>query len=231
MVKRRSTDGYEEIWVQCGVGPRRAAAAARWLLAQQVDSLAVFGVSGGLDPALAAGDLVLASAVVDCCSEEKADHLNLDAEDGQQLLLSGGIRVHFGPVVTVNKPVFQLLQKKALFTEHNALAVDMESAAVARVAAEKAISCTVLRAICDSAHQAIPSDALAIIDQTGRLRWVGLLLVLARRPGLLFDLLRMRGDFCRALQPLKQAAPVVIRQMISGGKNSGRFETYKLNGP
>ena len=45
------------------------------------------------------------------------------------------------------------------------------------------------------------------------------------------DLLRMQADFSRALQALKQGAPVVVRQMMSDGVEiSGRFEAYRLNG-
>lgn len=215
MVKRRYTDGCEEIWVQCGIGPRRAAAAAHWLVAQQVDCLAVFGVSGGLNPDLAAGDLVLASTVVDACGEGKEVHLDLEVEGYKKLSLAEGFKVCCGPILTVNEPVFQPLDKKRLFAKYAALAVDMESAAVARVATEMAIPCTVVRAICDPAQRPIAADAFDIVDEAGRLRWGGLLCALVKRPGLLPDMLRMQTDFSRALQSLKQGVPMVVRQMMN----------------
>lgn len=215
MVKRRCTDGCEEIWVQCGIGPQRAAAAARWLVAQQVDCLAVFGVSGGLNPDLATGDLVLASSVVDVCGEKKAVHRELEVEGYKKVFFAEGFKVCCGTILTVNEPVFQPLVKKQLFAKYDALAVDMESAAVARVATEMAIPCNVVRSICDPAQRDIAADAFDIVDETGHLRWGGLLSALFRRPGLLFDLLRMQKDFSRALQTLKRSAPVVVRQMRS----------------
>lgn len=219
MVKRRFTADGEEIWVQCGIGPQRAAAAARWLVAQQVDCLAVFGVSGGLNPDLTTGDLVLASAVVDRCAGEKAFYLDLDVEGCKQILPSLGFKVRCGSILTVSEPVLHPVKKAALFSEHDALAVDMESAAVARVAAETAIPCTVVRSICDPAQRAIPADAMDIIDQRGHLRWWRLFSALFKRPGMLLDLRRMQGDFSRALQSLRQGAPVVVRQMMNHEQN------------
>ncbi len=47
-----------------GPGPERARAAAARLAAEGAQVLVSFGLCGGLDPALAAGDLVLAEAVI-----------------------------------------------------------------------------------------------------------------------------------------------------------------------
>lgn len=215
MVKRRCTNGRDEIWVQCGIGPQRAAAAARWLVAQQVDRLAVLGVSGGLNPDLGTGDLVLASAVVDRCVGEKSAPLVLDGEGCKQSLLSAGFKVYSGSILTVSEPVLHPAEKTALFAEYDVLAVDMESAAVARVAIEMAVPCTVVRSICDPAQRPIAADVFDIVDETGHLRWGGLLSGLFKRPGLLFDLLRMQKDFSRALQALKRGVPVVVRQMMN----------------
>lgn len=214
--RRRLATGEEQIWVQCGIGPQRAAAAARWLVAQQVHGLVVFGVSGGLDPELIPGDLVLASAVFDGCGTEKPIRLDLDGERCDLALLVAGLRTQRGPILTMNSPVLQPEQKAALFQRHGALAADMESAAVARVAAEAALPCTVLRSICDPAHRSVPAAAFGILAPSGELRWGGLLSALIKRPGLLLDLLHMQRDFGPALRVLKRAAPAVIRHVMSG---------------
>jgi len=216
-VKRlRSAAGEEQIWVRCGIGPQRAAAAARWLVTQQVHGLALFGVSGGLGPDLVPGDLVLAAAVLDCCETEQPIRLDLVDEGCELALLIAGIRVQHGPVLTVTSPIRQPEHKAMLFQRHGALAVDMESAAVARVAAEEAIPCTVLRSICDPAQRSVAEEAFGIVDGEGRLRIKTLLVSVINRLGLVTDLLRMQRDFGPALRSLKQAAPVVIRQVMGG---------------
>ena len=211
-VKRRClAGGDEEIWVQCGIGPRRAAAAARWLVSQRLDCLAVFGVSGGLSPDLVPGDLILASSVIDDCEAENPLRLDLAGEPFRQPLVAAGLQIRRGPILTMSRPILQPAQKAALFEQHGVLAVDMESAAVARVANEAALPCMVLRSVCDPAQRPVPADAFDLVDERGYLSFAALLAALAKRPSLLADLLRMQRDFSPALKALKQAGVVVRR--------------------
>lgn len=198
----RLQDGRQQLWLQCGVGPERAADGARWLLDQGVGSLCLFGVSGGLDPRLQAGDLVVAETVC-------------DAQDNRYpATVSGWGEIpcasRFGRILTLPEPVLAPGDKRALFRRFGALAVDMESAAVARIALEAGSPCRILRAICDPASRTVAKDAFALLDGLGRLRLGTLMASLARRPALLKDLLTMRRDFARALKALERAAPNLI---------------------
>jgi len=57
-------------------------------------------------------------------------------------------------------------EKQALFTRTGAVAVDLESAAVAAAAARHALPFAVLRAICDPASRSLPQAALVALDPT-----------------------------------------------------------------
>jgi adenosylhomocysteine nucleosidase len=199
----RMTAGPGDEWlcVRCGVGPGRAGSAARWLIGQKVTSLAVLGVSGGLAPGLASGRLVVAERVIDKTAGGK--FWPCKGSDGLlKVLAQAGIAADRGLIVTVPEPVLDPEAKSRLHRETGALAVDMESAAVARAAAEAGLNCVILRAVCDAADRRVPPALYQMVDGDGHLRISILLRELVRRPGLIVDLLAMQRDFSRALKAL-----------------------------
>jgi adenosylhomocysteine nucleosidase len=193
--------GGEWLCVRCGVGPGRAESAARWLIGQKVTSLAVLGVSGGLAPGLAPGRLVVAERVIDKTAGGKFWPCK-GSDDLLKVLAQAGIAAASGPVITVAEPVLEPEAKNRLHRETGALAVDMESAAVARAAAEAGLNCLVLRAVCDAADRRVPPALYQMVDGDGHLRISILLREIIRRPGLIVDLLAMQADFSRALKAL-----------------------------
>jgi adenosylhomocysteine nucleosidase len=204
-VCRTSLEGGGEIlWVRSGVGPDRALAAARWLIRQNVASLAVIGVSGGLAPQLEPGQLIVADTVLDGVEPRAGCSWPCTGNEALlKTLSSARINAVVGPVVTVAEPVLTVEEKQALHRQTGALAVDMESVSVARVAAEAGVNCLVLRAVCDGADRQVPSALYRMVDGEGRLKVPVLLGELLRRPRLIADLLTMRRDFARALAALK----------------------------
>lgn len=191
--------GADAVWVRSGLGAERAAAAAALLLEQGVTHLGVAGVSGGLAPDMASGQLVLASEVMDETGRRwPADRpLLADLAAGY----GGGIRV--GPVLTAEAPVLTAAAKARRYASLQALAVDMESAAVAKAAAAAGRPFFALRAICDSASCTVPESLFDLVDEAGRPRFVRLAATLARHPALLADLWRMQRDFGHALRALR----------------------------
>jgi 4-hydroxy-3-methylbut-2-enyl diphosphate reductase len=87
------------------------------------------GISGGLDPALSPGEIVVATSVRDPDGEEL--HLaDADATAVATHLRGAGRRVHLGPIVSSKTLVHG--ERRAELARSGALAVDMESAWVAR---------------------------------------------------------------------------------------------------
>ena len=81
--------------------------------------------------------------------------------------------------------------KQALFAATGAAGVDLESAAVARVAARHRLPFAVLRAVCDPAQLSLPPLALVALDGEGRIGAARVLASLAARPWQIVALLRL----------------------------------------
>jgi hypothetical protein len=73
-------------------------------------------------------------------------------------------------------------EKKKLRAETGADVVEMESAAIQAVCAERGIPCVTVRVISDTAEEDLPLDFSKIADAKGHLKVGGLLLELARQP-------------------------------------------------
>ncbi len=200
--------------VLSGVGTEKALSAARWLVASEgATALASLGVSGGLDPSLHAGDLILPDRVVEICDNEDAAW-TVDPECLEithSLLVSEGLTVRRGSVVTSPRAVLTAEAKQSLFANRHALAVDMESAAVSRAAGESNLPFLVLRAVCDTAERSVSREMFECLDEDGRVRPFPLLRALFLRPSLAFDLARGREEFAVALETLRRAWQVQER--------------------
>ena len=186
-----------------GASSARARDCALRLADAGTTELLSFGVAGGLDPALRPGALILAEATVtgeqrlDCDPAWRAAVAGL-AGPGLALI-EGGLAGSEGAVITPS-------DKARLHHETGALAVDMESHAVALVAAERGLPFLALRAIADPADRAIPQAALGAIGLDGRSRLGPVLKSLARRPWDLPALLALQRDFKTALLAMETAA-------------------------
>jgi len=196
------------IVVRSGLGMENAFLASQWLIAEGVVALVASGVSGGLDPKLEPGDLVLADSVIqengNTCQKVWEGNSKF-VEIVYAALIAKGIPVHRGPIITAQKPVLSARNKQALFTKTKALAADMESAAVAAVANKAGLPFFALRTMCDVATRTVPIEIFDCLNQAGRVRLLHLFRMLLIRPALVSDLLRTRKDFNAALATLGRA--------------------------
>jgi Nucleoside phosphorylase len=191
--------------VICGVGPDAAERAARLLVRSGVTALVSWGTAGGLDPRLRAGALVLANAVID----GRGGVWSSDAAWSTRLaeVLGTCATVDRGTLLGSPLVVGSCGAKADAFARLQAVAVDMESVAVARVAGEHGLPFVTLRVIVDAAHEALPrTAALAIDPQTGRPEAGRLLRALAGRPGEILALMRLARRFGRARKVLSCAS-------------------------
>lgn len=117
--------------VRTGMGHVRAHAAANRLASEVKPGAAVVlaGISGGLAPELAPGEIVVATSV----RGPDGDELHLSSTDAAAVaaeLREAGRSVHLGPIVSSKTLVHG--ERRAELARSGALAVDMESAWVAR---------------------------------------------------------------------------------------------------
>src|SRR5262249_17045906 len=126
---------------ETGPGPAAAEAAASWLMGRpEVGGVLAAGFCGALRPGLGAGGLVLATEVVDLGGDRWPATWQTPDEGGE------GVVFHRGPVLTAGL-VTDPGEKRRLGAAHGALAVDMESAAVARLCRERGVPFGCLRAV------------------------------------------------------------------------------------
>lgn len=206
----------ELLWIRSGSGMDHALAAARRLVSEGVSSLMALGLSGGLQPSLRQGDIIIADSVFEengrvttACWETDSSA----AAQARAVLTAKGISCRRGAVVTNPVPVLSAAQKKGLFVKTRALAVDMESAAVARAAAEAGLPLFILRAICDGPATSLPGEFSGLFNGAGTISWPRLFSRIQERPSLLPGLCSLARDCMVALRSLRKAW---ILQMESG---------------
>jgi adenosylhomocysteine nucleosidase len=163
-----------------------------------------FGIAGGLDPALDAGALVVADGVV------LPDGRRVETDFGWRHRLLEDLGPVIGPVggdlVGSDDAVLDEQQKKALRGKSGAAAVDMESHAVARVAAESGIPFLVVRAVSDTFRHGIPAWVPGTIRADGRPGWTAVVSGMLSHPGDLATLLRLRETSEKAMATLRRVA-------------------------
>jgi len=202
-----------------GVGLAAAAEGARRLTAAGIRALISWGMAGGLDPALAAGCLVLPREVI-----APEGSVFATAHEWRERL-SGAIaahRVYGGRLLTCREPLGSTEAKARAFRQTGAVAVDMESAAVAGVAASARLPFLAVRAIVDTAADELPRSAVAATtNDLSTLRITRVLGALARRPAELPVLIRLAGRYRAANRALSAVAgsgallPSIDREVAS----------------
>ena len=186
----------------------RALSEARRLIAEGASGLLSFGTAGALSPALAAGDVIVATSVIGAgggaFSAERSwcDALAAAASAARLTPRLGSMRA-------VERPVTSVAEKSALYRAEGALAVDMESGAVARAARDAGLPFAVVRVIIDSAARAVPPAAMAAMAPGGRIDIAGLARALWREPGQLAGLLVLARDAAVARRSLGRAAALL----------------------
>lgn len=187
----------------CGMGLEAAAAAAATLAQSGVAALAMFGVAGGLDPALASGALLVAAAVVDAGGEHYSCDEAWRARLARRL---GSVPISDGVLLTVSAPLLSPADKAAARQRSGAAAVDMESAAVAAVARREGLPFLALRAIADGAADSLPAALAAAVDSWGRPKALGVAGALLARPRLIARLPHLASTMNLATRTLRQVA-------------------------
>ncbi len=136
------------VLVQTGVGLDRALRAARLTLSLfPVDLFISVGYACGLKDEIKIGDLVVGEKVI----QLDQDMEKTFAADSHLLFLADQVadRVFKGSILTVGRIIENPEEKKALAKSTGAIVLDMESAAVAQVAAAARVPCLFLRAVSD----------------------------------------------------------------------------------
>jgi adenosylhomocysteine nucleosidase len=185
-----------------GMGGDLAAPAARRLIEAGVSALLSFGLAGGLDPALRAGSVVLPSEVI------SRDGIRMQTFPEWRRRLSRTIaelEPVAGALLSSAAPIATVEDKALLFRETGAVAVDMESLAIAQVAAAHDLPFMAVRVIVDGAADALPRAVVAA-GRGGQLSILRLIGGLAAAPQDLAGLIRLSRRYRAATRALAAVA-------------------------
>jgi adenosylhomocysteine nucleosidase len=186
-----------------GVGPHAAEKAAAELLEEGCAALLSFGIAGGLDYRLRPGSLVLAEAVVterdECFATDPAwrGRLHACARSGSVCL---------GRLLGSDRPLLSTSAKQEVASRLAAVAVDMESQAIGRMARQAGVPFMAVRAVADPAERGIPEWLAGAIDMRGKPRLSVVAKGALAHPRDVRRLLTLARDQRAALQALRGVA-------------------------
>jgi hopanoid-associated phosphorylase len=169
-------------------------------------SIISFGVAGGLAPDLTPGDCVVASAILDHPAVRPTDPL------WSRKLADMIPDARHGPIMGVNSVVSDPADKRKLHAFTGAVAVDMESHLVARLADAHGLAFAAVRVIIDPAHRAVPPAALLAMAPGGSTDVTAVLREILARPSQVSPLMRLAADAIAA-----RAALVRLRRALGPG--------------
>jgi adenosylhomocysteine nucleosidase len=178
-MERRWIGAPEPLAETSGVGAQKAGLAARRLVDRGATALVSWGVAGGLDPKIGPGAVVLPDAVIGA----DGSRLRVDAEWRDRLLtkVEDTVDVSTSELLDINRLIVTSDEKCELHRRTGAVAVDMESAAIASVSNQSGVPFIAVRGIVDSAAMSLPDVVQTMFEQGGGSRR-SLLTRLALRP-------------------------------------------------
>lgn len=187
-----------------GAGGQNAQRAAELLVAKGVTHLVSWGCAAGLSPMVRPGDLVLPEFIVD--SEGAKITIDTEVYRHSKSVLSKVGGNHGGGLLTSSHLVSSAKEKNQLHVATGAIALDMESMAVAQVAKQRVLPFLAVRAIADPATSGLPRAVSVALNDQGDIVMAKLLLSILRCPLDIPRLIRLGWQFRKAKMTLKQVA-------------------------
>jgi adenosylhomocysteine nucleosidase len=195
---------------ECGVGQKAAAQATADVIAlHQPQWVVSAGFAGALVEELPRGHMLMPDVIVDEEGSESSVGFNLSAE-----ALAQSPKLHVGKLLTVNEVVRTAEQKRALAERYQAVAVDMETAAIARVCREQKTRFLSIRIISDALDDELPLEIEALMQPGTLARKAGRLAgALWNRPSSVKDMWQLREDAIKYADRLAKFLRGVLPQL------------------
>jgi adenosylhomocysteine nucleosidase len=205
--------------LETGVGLARMEAALTWLLDQPVLENVPYrprvvlsaGFAGALQRGFQIGDIILATEVADL-------HGNRWPATWPGALPPGEWRppLHRGRLLSVAHLVGRPEDKQELGRQHDAVAVDMETGAVARVCSARSVPFGCVRAISDDVETRLSPQLLALLTG-GRVAPLRVLTTVARTPALAGELWQLARHTRQAARQLATALGELLTLTLPWG--------------
>ena len=169
-----------------------------------------WGSPGRCLPEMKVGDLVMANSIVDTHGNELTVDVKM-ADDRQNGL-------YVGRLLNTDEIVRTVAEKKQLAEQFGAIAVDMESLAVAQICRDTGTRFLAVRVISDDLSADLPPEVMSVIGSSGAVRVGSALGSLWKRPGSIKDMWRLRESAHLAAKRLASFLDGVLVQLHKSGK-------------
>ncbi len=190
-----------------GIGHESALFAAKKLVALKVDALISWGVAGAIDNSLKSGDVILASSIINGENRYSVseDWLSRVSEH----FLPSEPNIFSGDIASCKEICASIADKQHLSQNTGALAVDMESAAIAETATENNLDLLVIRTISDDADTAIPEAILKHTNNLGQPRIFNFMLSCILKPKQIREISSLASGYKKGLASLSEIAQLL----------------------
>jgi adenosylhomocysteine nucleosidase len=200
---------YDEIRIACvegGMGFAKARTATQAIIdAHSPPWVLSVGFSGALHDDLQFGDIVIADSICDTHGQELFLDLKMAANPQAGL--------HVGRLLTTDHIVRTMQEKRDLGAKHQAIAVDLESLAVAQVCRDAKVRFMAVRVISDDLTADLPPEILSVVGATGAVRIGAALGALWKRPSSATEMWKLREHAIKAAGRLATFLDGVIVQL------------------
>ncbi|NUQ61988.1 MAG: hypothetical protein HUU20_05845 [Pirellulales bacterium] len=206
--------GRSIVVFRSGVGSVAAGRAAEAMIAGHEPKWIISaGFAGGLADGIQHGDVIMADELIDASGQRLRVDLRVDSES-----LAKTPGVHVGRLLTVDEVVRLPAEKRSLAAQHHALAVDMESFAVAGVCRERQVKFLAVRIVTDAVDEQLPPDLERLLRQNTRLAKLGAVVgTVWNRPGSVKDMWQLKETALVASDRLAKFLAATIEQLVRVG--------------
>ena len=196
--------------IATGLGMRRSKDVVRRALAEfpRAEFIIGTGIVGALSGGLRPGDIVIADRLVrtreDSTHPEHVVPVDREIIDHcERVLQAAGLQFSTGAILTARAVLPSADAKRLAKKNSGAIAVDMESVAIALAATSRGIPFAVVRTVMDSLEDEIFGAEVA--DEEGQVRPLAAANYLVRNPGAFLKMPRMLRNLSHATKSLADA--------------------------
>jgi adenosylhomocysteine nucleosidase len=205
--------GRRIVVVESGVGAEAGARATEALIQGHEPRWVISaGFAGGLHENLAQGDILMADEIVSASGQNLFIEFPFDRNS-----IASERRLHVGRLLTSDRVIADAAEKAALGHRHEALAVDMESLAVAEVCRRENARFISVRIISDAVGHSLPKDIDYLVKRKTTASRLGAAAgAIFRRPGSIKDMWQLKEDALAASDRLAKFLAGIIEQLPKG---------------
>ncbi len=202
--------GPRVVLVCVGVGATRLPVLPPPGVPSSLSALLGVGLCGGLAPAAAPGTVVVATAVQEAGGGSRPCHPGWAALS-RRAAAGAGVPVLAGPVLWSPR-LLLVPEEKASAAATGAVAVDMESGPLLRLAAGRGLPFASIRAVLDGPGDRLPAALPGLLGPDGEVGGGRLLALALRRPVQALTLVALAGRGRRALGALGKVLETVLAE-------------------